>query len=74
MVMDTAMDMQICGGMDTIRGIIITHILKTGTHQFHWLAAEEALEMLYHPDPLQQTILVSVADLTELRLVALMID
>ena len=68
------MDMQICGGMDTIRGIIITHILKTGTHQFHWLAAEEALEMLYHPDPLQQTILVSVADLTELRLVALMID
>ena len=34
MDMDTAMDMQICGGMDTTRGIIITHILKTGTHQF----------------------------------------
>ena len=34
MVMDTAMDMQICGGMDTTHGIIITHILKTGTHQF----------------------------------------
>ena len=34
MVMDTAMDMQICGGMDTTHGIIITHILKTGAHQF----------------------------------------
>ena len=34
MVMDTAMDMQICGGTDTTHGIIITHILKTGTHQF----------------------------------------
>ena len=33
-VMDTAMDMQICGGTDTTHGIIITHILKTGTHQF----------------------------------------
>ena len=33
-VMDTVMDMQICGGTDTTHGIIIIHILKTGTHQF----------------------------------------
>ena len=32
--MVTAMVMQICGGTDTTHGIIITHILKTGTHQF----------------------------------------
>jgi hypothetical protein len=34
MVLDMAMDMQICGGMDITHGIIITHILKTGTRQF----------------------------------------
>ena len=74
MVMDTAMDMQICGGMDTTHGIIITHILKTGTHQFLLLAVEEVLEMLYHLDPFHLTILESVTGLTELLLVALTID
>ena len=34
MVMDMAMDMQICGGMDTTHGITITHTLKAGIHQF----------------------------------------
>ena len=33
-VMDTVMDMQICGGTDTTHGIIIIHILKIGIHQF----------------------------------------